>query len=171
MTAQEFKDLFLPCHRQMYLLAFRLTGKQEDAEDLVQETFLRLWQSRDSIGVIDAPAGFCIATLKNLFADSLRRSKLATSPLDGEVSIQVKAESDVQHEVESREVSDNLLKLIDRLPSNQREVMRMRDVADLSVEEIEQATGLSPGNIRTLLCRARTTIRKQYLQLINYERK
>ncbi|MDE6073025.1 MAG: sigma-70 family RNA polymerase sigma factor, partial [Muribaculaceae bacterium] len=73
-------------------------------------------------------------------------------------------------QIESRDEVDKVIGLIDRLPANQRDVMKMRDIADLPFEEIEAATGLSPGNIRTLLSRARKKIKEQYIALLKYER-
>ncbi|MDE6377502.1 MAG: RNA polymerase sigma factor, partial [Duncaniella sp.] len=67
MDADEFKRLFLPCHQQLYRVAYRLSGNEQDAQDLVQETFLKMWSSRDKLGAIDSPVAFGITTLKHVY--------------------------------------------------------------------------------------------------------
>ena len=47
MDAREFKRRFLPCHQKLYRVAFRLMGNAQDAEDMVQEAYLRLWKKRN----------------------------------------------------------------------------------------------------------------------------
>ncbi len=66
---------------------------------------------------------------------------------------------------------NQLRRLIDRLPDQQRQVLLLRDVNDFSFEEIGEATGLSAVNIRVLLSRARKKIREQYSIMMNYESK
>lgn len=49
MNAENFKQRYLPFHDKMYRLAFRYTGSWENAEDMVQETYLKLWKKRDEL--------------------------------------------------------------------------------------------------------------------------
>ncbi|MDE5572742.1 MAG: RNA polymerase sigma factor [Muribaculaceae bacterium] len=170
MTADEFKTIFLPCHQQLYRVAFRLTGNREDAEDVVQETYLKIWNNRDHLGQLDNPAAFCMTTLKNMFIDFLRRKRGDGSSGVSVEDVTIDSDTDVGKQIEQRDSLDVVTRLIDQLPDNQRDVIRMRDIADLPFEEIEAATGLSPGNIRTLLSRARKKIKEQYIALLKYER-
>lgn len=169
MDAAEFKQLFLPCHPKLYRMAFRLTGNAQDAEDMVQEAYFRLWSKRDEIFELENPDGFCMTILKNVCFDNLRRKRVEEADEPPE-SLQVMADDDTDRDIEARDEAGKVMELINRLPEPQRQVMTMRDVADLSLDEIELSTGLSPGNIRTLLSRARKKIREQYNQLLNYER-
>ena len=171
MTADEFKTVFLPCHQQLYRVAYRLTGNREDAEDVVQETYLKIWNSRDRLGQLDNPAAFCMTTLKNLFVDFLRRKRGDRGSGINVDDVTVPADIDIGNQIEQRDSVNIVTQLIEQLPDNQRDVIRMRDIADLPFEEIEAATGLSPGNFRTLLCRARKKIKEQYIALLKYERK
>ena len=50
MNQQEFKQQFMPFHRMLYRVAFELTGNTQDAEDLLQDTYLRIWQKREVLG-------------------------------------------------------------------------------------------------------------------------
>lgn len=67
MNASDFKQIFLPCHRRMYTAAWRLTGNQQEAEDLVQDAMMRLWIKRKNIEKPDNAEAFAVTTLRNLF--------------------------------------------------------------------------------------------------------
>ena len=71
-----------------------------------------------------------------------------------------------EYEITLDEMQPAITQLIERLPQRQRELIMMRHAQGLSYEELQLRTGLSEGNIRTLLCRARQAIRHQ-MQNIN----
>ncbi len=71
--------------------------------------------------------------------------------------------------MEERDEVGVVMHLIDCLPETQRQVIMLRDVDDCSYEEIETTTGLSAGNVRVLLSRARKTIREQFNAIVNHE--
>lgn len=134
---------------------------------------MKLWNSRDRIGEPENPTAFSMTALRNTFVDNIRhrREEIAHASLAVIEDISLTSDTDVGELVESRDSVKLVLGLIDRLPVHQRDIMRMRDIADRSFEQIEAATGLSPGNIRTLLSRARKKIKEQYTALLNYEQK
>jgi len=75
MDATEFKQQFLPYHRKLYRTAFRLTENPQEAEDMVQEAYLKLWNKRNELtGVLNTEA-YCVTLVKNLCYDTLRRSQ------------------------------------------------------------------------------------------------
>lgn len=168
MTADEFKTLFLPCHRRLYRMAFRLTGSQQEAEDMVQETFLRLWSRRNDLSDIENAEAFSLITLRNIWLDNIRRLRPEISDSRPE-DYPLADTTDIARDLEIRDTGRCVMELIGHLPDQQRTVMMMRDVSDMTFEEISDNTGLSPGNIRTLLSRARKNIREQYKRLLNHE--
>lgn len=168
MEASEFKRIFLPLHHKLYRIAFCLTGNKEDAEDMVQEAYLRIWKRRADLDEIENLEAFSVTVVKNVCLNMLRNRR-QDEEIDNGQRPDVAAETDVGREIESRDALGIVTALIERLPERQRDVIRMRDVGDCSFEEIEMSTGLSPGNIRTLLSRARKKIKEQYLAIMNSE--
>lgn len=166
MNAAEFKQRFLPFHRKIYRQAFRLMGNAQDAEDMVQETYLKLWTRRDEL-----PAGaerteaYCMVVARHTCLDALR----LRHPTDGLRPAEEPPPETVDR-VEERDEADRLMELIAALPEPQRSVMRMRDVEGTPYEEIEAQTGLTAGHIRVLLSRARKKIREQFKTICQYER-
>jgi RNA polymerase sigma-70 factor (ECF subfamily) len=69
----------------------------------------------------------------------------------------------------AKDEANQVKRIIGSLPRQQRQVIVMRDVNECSMEEIEEVTGLSPGNIRVLLSRTRKKIREQFNAIRNYE--
>lgn len=169
MDASEFKRMFLPHNRRMYWAAWRLTGNAQAAEDLVQEAFLKLWTKRGQIGDIDNAEAYCVTLVKNLFYDERRHKHLETtdSPPD---DMNISANNDTAGRVERVDESSHVMRLINKLPAQQRQIITMRDVDDLSYDEIETRTGIAGANIRVLLSRARKRIREQFKEVLNYER-
>ena len=134
MNADTFKRLMMPSHRRMYVLAFRLTGNAVDAEDVVQNVFMKLWEKRDKLS-----------------ADEVIDDVKAGEP-----------DYDMASRLENHDRATKVLSIIDTLPEMQRRVVTLRDVEGCEMEEIEAATGQSPGNVRVLLSRGRMAIRKHF---------
>lgn len=170
MDANDFKRKFLPYHRRLYQTAFQLMRNTQDAEDMVQEAYLRLWKRRNELPIeILNTEAYCITLIKNVCYDTLRLSHLEEDERPPE-TLNIATESNVMKVVEQKDEVGQVMQLIDRLPNQQRQVMLMRDVDDRPFEEIERATGLSSVNIRVLLSRARKKIREQFKEMMNYER-
>lgn len=170
MNAADFKQQFLPCHPKLYRTAFRLMGNAQDAEDMVQEAYLKLWNKRDElIGILNTEA-YCVTLIKNLCYDALRRNGVEE---DGRTpdELNLSTDTNLAREVEQKDEANQVCRLIRQLPEQQRRVILLRDVDERSFEEIEQATGLSAINIRVLLSRARKKIREQFNEIMNYGNK
>lgn len=71
MDAESFKNEFLPYHRKLYSVAYRLLENAADAEDLVQEAYLKLWDKREGLMVISNPEAFSVTLVKNMCFDLL----------------------------------------------------------------------------------------------------
>ena len=72
MDTESFKREFLPYHRKLYCVAYRLLENAADAEDLVQEAYLKLWDKREGLSVISNPEAFSVTLVKNMCFDLLR---------------------------------------------------------------------------------------------------
>ena len=168
MQASEFKQLFLPCHRKLFSVAYRLMGNAQAAEDMVQETFLKLWMQRDKIERIDNPEAYSITVLRRLFYDRMRTGHL--QEVDKDVgSLQVTSSQNISRQLEAAEEYQRVRWLISHLPEPQGRIMLMRDVEDRSFEEISIETGLTEVNIRSILSRARKKIREQ-IKTMKYDK-
>ena len=165
MSATAFKKKFLPLSRRMYWTAWQMTGNTQEAEDLVQEAFLRLWQKRELTENIKNAEAYCVTLIKNLYLNQIRRKQI---PITDEPSDELTAvdenENDIEEKLERKEESNQVKLLINQLPEQQRKIITLHDMEDMSNEEIQQQTGLQPTNIRVILSRARKTIRDKIIK-------
>lgn len=167
MDAEQFKQRFLPYHRKLYCVAFRLLENTSDAEDLLQEAYLKLWDKREGLLQVGNPEAFCVAMVRNMCLDQLRSGKYACRRESVELT-----EADVPVAADSVELRDEVRQvrqIIGRLPRNQQQVVTLHDVRGCTYEEIELITGLQPTNIRVLLSRARKKIREEFTKWSNYD--
>lgn len=161
IDAEGFKKRYLPFHAKLFRMARALVGNEADAEDILQETYCKLWNRRDEPADIRNTEAFCVTLVKNLCLDFLRSPRANRHEEDIEEAFSLSTNDAPDNELEMKEKMKIVSRLIDRLPENQRQVLRLRSLEDCSMEEIEQITGLNAGNIRVLLSRARKTIRNQ----------
>ena len=158
MNAEEFKSIYYPFHPKLYRIAFALLNNADDTEDILQDTYYKLWSRRVELTDILQPEAFCVRILKNLCLDFLRKPRNRSDNEPAEL-MQITTETTPQDELESKEKIQQIEALIERLPEKQRIVIRMRGNGDCSLEEIEVATGESAENVRVLLSRARKSLK------------
>jgi RNA polymerase sigma factor, sigma-70 family len=164
MESSQFKTLFLPCHRKLYAVAWRLTGNAQAAEDLVQETFLRLWTHRQQIVSIECVEAYSVTTLRRIFYDTKRSKQIEAS--EREISeLHVKDSEDLNQRIDAKDEWQRIRTMILALPDPQGKIMIMRDVEGQTYEEISVETGLTEVNLRSILSRARKRIREQIKEM------
>lgn len=162
MDAERFKREFLPYHRKLFAVAYKLMENSNDAADIVQDAYLRLWEKRDALEQIDNFEAFAIATVRHLCLDQLRSARYHQA----RDWIELEHAPDPSDE-EQTEISDKARQiryLIRQLPAAQQQIVRMRDIQGCSIDEIVQTTGLQATHIRVMLSRARKRIREAFLK-------
>ncbi len=168
MKMQEFNKTILPLKDKLFRYSLRIVGNSMEAEDVVQEVFIKLWKKRDDLHRIDNIDAWCTRVTKNLSIDKLRsKHNKSTSGLPEGAEWHSK---DISPE-RSTEVNDTLNRvkaLINRLPEKQRIVMHLRDIEQLTYKEIAQSTEMKMEQVKVYLHRARIQIRKQLLKSESY---
>ena len=142
-----------------------MVGNQEEAEDIVQEVYSRLWERRDELAAVRNPEAYAITLTKHFCLDYLRSPRVSRQAAELEETEEFQSDSSPEKEMEEKDQIRQIQRWIDKLPLNQQQVLRLQGMEDYSVEEIEQITGYTAGNIRVLLSRARKTIREQFNKL------
>ena len=160
MSAEEFKKQYLPYQQKLYRIAIRLLEDSFEAEDIVQETFIKLWDKRDDLHHIDNCESYCIRMVKNLCLDVLRSKRNKTNqPID---EADITENEQVTGQIEIKEDLDHLNYLMELLPEQQKRVLELKHYEGYSTEEIEEITGFSSVHIRVLLSRGRKRIRELF---------
>lgn len=169
MSPEEFKSAFLPLGPLLYRLAFRMLGTEEDARDAVQELYVKLCREGDRALRSSNPQGYCVRMMQNVCADFLRRGGRNVLRRAADVA-EVRGGPAVEAAdapVEGREEAAMVRKALATLPPKLREVVVLRDLEQMEMDEIEALTGMSQGNIRVTLSRGRKMLKEKIAKFIN----
>ncbi|MBO4674035.1 MAG: RNA polymerase sigma factor [Bacteroidaceae bacterium] len=164
MDAREFKQRFMPFHRRLYRVGYHLTGNAQDAEDLLQDTYLRLWQKRDDLKEEAVTEAYLITLMRNLYRDQRRLKRVDTSE-DIDDHAEPPDERSLAETIEATDEAQQMGTLMDGLSERDRHILQMHLVEDKSYEEMEQDTGLSQGNLRIIMMRTKQKLKEQYIKL------
>lgn len=161
MPASLFKQLLLPLYPRLQRVALRMLSNVEDAEDMVQEVYMKLWGKREELPDVQNMEAYCVALTKNMCIDRLRLAEVDRVDVD-DVPLSLAAADDVASLLERQDTVEQVKLIIETLPEKQQQVITLRDIRDCTFEEIEEQTGLTAVNVRALLSRARKTIRERF---------
>lgn len=164
MVARDFKTRVLPVSKKLLRFATHFLKDEDEARDVVQDVFLKLWQKRDTLDEIENVEAFAMRMTRNRCLDVIRANRVV--PIDAETDRKLKEETvDVHRQVELSESATLIQNLINTLPDLQRTVMQLRDIEQMSYEEIADATELKINAIRVNLSRARKKVRDEFLKM------
>lgn len=153
MTKEEFEREAGAIRASLVTTATALTGDADEAEDVVQETMLKLWAMVDELRHPIKPLASVL--MRHLCIDRQRRRKPVVSIQDGLV-----AEPAVIQEDSER--IDRMMKMIETLPTSQQIILRLRHVEGLEFSDIAKLTGSNEAAVRKALSRARLAVKKRY---------
>ena len=161
MDAREFKQRFMPHYRLLYRVAYHLTGNAQDAEDLLQDMYLKLWQKRDDLPGEAMKDAYLVTMMRRLFIDQ-RRLKHVDASAELKEEFSPPDERSLDRQIDTRDEAMQMEGLIRELSERDAKIIQMHVVDDRSYEEIERDTGLSQGNIRIIVMRTKQKLKKQF---------
>lgn len=151
MQQDQFLNRIMPLQPTLQLVAERLLGSADEAEDAVQNVVIALWQRRKELDRVVSLEGFAMNSIRNHCISLLRRRR---QTVDVDILTDV-SDDDVRHEAELNEERAAILdKMMERLPEVQRRAVQMRYIDGISHEEMQRRLGLSSANVYTTISRA-----------------
>jgi len=163
MLASEFKTKVLPLSNKLMRFASQLLHDEEQARDIIQDVFLKLWQKKDSLREIENMEAFAMRMTRNRCLDLFKAKKPVLAE-DDFLKRNATESRDLQNEIELSESALLVRKLIRDLPDIQRTVMHLRDIEQYEYEEIAHMTDLTVNTIRVNLSRARKKVRDELIK-------
>jgi RNA polymerase sigma-70 factor (ECF subfamily) len=148
---RSFEDLFLEQHDRLYRALYFVTGSPDDAEELMQDAFLKLWERWDSVGEVEDPVAWLFRVALNGFRMRVRRARVAARRL-----VPTASPRDPFEDVHIRE---DVLRMLRSLPQRQRAAIVLTEIFEYSSEQAAQILGIRPTTVRVLASQGRAALR------------
>ncbi len=155
--------------RRVFNVAYKFVGRHDEAEDLTQDVFLKIYKS---LGTFDRRANFqtwLVSVSRNLCIDHYRSVRKEREAIDRDVNAAdlspVSTEVSPLVALERRDLARELRRALEELPDALRTAVVMRDIQELSYQEIADRLGLPEGTVKSRINRGRHELARQILRL------
>jgi len=169
MKKISFRNDVLPLKNELFRLALRITLNREEAEDVVQETLIKVWNRRDKWDELESIEAFCLTICRNISLDKMKKAENQNQSLEDEHDAPDRSyASNPEEQVMQQDRVLLVRRLIDNLPEKQRSVMQLRDIEGKSYKEIAQILAISEEQVKINIFRARQTIKQKFIETEKY---
>ena len=145
---------------KLFRFSLSITGDAAEAQDVVQEVLIKFWNMRSEIQNSEA---WCITLTRNLSLDKLRSKHRKVQEIGEAMNFKDTSASPYEYTVSNDTISQ-IRKWMEDLPEKQRSVMHLRDIEEMTYEEISIALNMPMDQVKVNLHRARTAIRIRILE-------
>lgn len=168
MDLEAFQTSVLPLKSKLFRFALRMLASEDEAKDVVQEVFTRVWNRRDTMGEVRNWEAWCMRVAHNLSIDRIRLN-------NRQHSVPLSEGLDVLHDTLSphdrTELGESMKQVADimaTLPPKQQQVVHLRDVEGYSYKEICDVLELDMSQVKVYLFRARNALREKLSRMNAY---
>ncbi|MFH1159724.1 MAG: sigma-70 family RNA polymerase sigma factor [bacterium] len=170
MNLEQFTLQVIPLKNKLFRFAKRILDHTEEAEDIVQEVLIKLWNRRDSLDTYRSVEALAMITTKNMCLDRLKTKKYRVDRMEDHTRF-LENLPDEQKEDLSEEIL-RVKKAMKMLPPQQQMIMQLRDIEGYDFESIAAILEMNENAVRVNLSRARKRIREMITttQLYDYQR-
>lgn len=169
MKKVTFRNDVLPLKNELFRLALRITLNRAEAEDVVQETMMKVWNRREQWHEIDSIEAFCLTICRNIALDKMKKAENQNQSLEeGHDAPDSSYASNPEEQAVQKDRVRFVRQLIDSLPEKQRSVMQLRDFEGKSYKEIAQILDISEEQVKVNIFRARQAVKQKYIKAEGY---
>ncbi|MCI5818701.1 MAG: RNA polymerase sigma factor [Prevotella sp.] len=163
-----FRNDVMPLKDVLYRLALRITLNREEAEDIVQDTLIKVWNKRDEWQDIKSIEAYSLTICRNLSLDRIKRAGNDTQQInEGEHTDTVISINPYERIVQKDSI-EQVKHIIDGLPEKQKSCMQLRDFEGKSYKDIANIMDISEEQVKINIFRARQTVKKQFKEIDKY---
>ena len=153
-TAPSFEDFYEASFRRLFTALCLVTWNRHEAEEITQESFLRVFERWDHVGVLEDPTGYLFRVSMNVFRSRSRRASLALR----RALFLAPAPTD---DLAAVETHDEVVRLLLGLDPKQRAAVLLTAILDYSAEEAGRMLGIRASSVRSLTTRARARMKRE----------
>lgn len=168
MKKVSFRNDVLPLKNELFRLALRITLNRAEAEDIVQDTLIKVWNRREEWNAIDSIEAFSLTVCRNLSLDRIKKKGNDNDSLEDVKAAESLASSNPQDRMIQTDKVRLIRQIVDGLPEKQRSCMQLRDFEGKTYKEIASVLDISEEQVKVNIFRARQTVKQKYLKLDNY---
>lgn len=151
MNESEFDEFYTSSFARINAQLYAMIGDRDEAQDCVQEAFVRAWSHRGKLSRAEHPEAWVRTTAYRLAVSRWRRTRLAKRPSDRALSPALRSEA-------TDETRVALMAALAQLPLNQRQALVLHHLCDLPVHAVAQEVGVPEGTVKARLSRGRTAL-------------
>ena len=159
MELQEFKNKLIPISPRLLRFANRLLANQEDARDVLQDLYLKLWLMREKLESYKSLEALSMTMIKNACIDQIRKRKPFFQHNEA-IADESSENGDVEELFTAREAYSSVLEMVNQLPEQQKAIIHLKDIEGYSTEEVIEIMGITANTLRVNLSRARSKLRE-----------
>lgn len=163
-----FRNDVLPLKDALYRLALRITLSHEEAQDIVQDTLIKVWDKRESWNEIESIEAFSITICRNLALDRIKKHDNLHDSLEERQTESPDTSSTPFEDTLQQDRIELVRNLVNALPEKQRSCMQLRDFEGKPYKEIAKILGISEEQVKVNIFRARQTVKERFQKYDNY---
>ena len=169
MSLEAFKTKVLPVKDKLYRFALKLVKSEPEAQDIVQEVLIKVWDKRNEMDEVENMEAWCMRVTRNLSLDKLKSKHASkTSGMEEDFEISQGEKVTPYRSTEMKDIMENIGNLISSLPDKQKQVIQLRDVEGFSYKEIGDIMEIDMNQVKVNLFRARKAVRENLLNINAY---
>lgn len=168
MKKVSFRNDVLPLKNQLYRLALRITLNSAEAEDIVQDTMLKVWNRRERWDEIESMEAFCLTICRNLALDRIKKADNQNDSLDESLEQRPDRAFSPYEQAVSQDRIRLVREIINTLPEKQRSCVQLRDIEGKAYKEIAEILSITEEQVKVNIFRARQAIKQKFQNLENY---
>ncbi len=165
MNIISFRHDVLPLKDLLYRLALRITLNHEEAQDIVQDTMMKVWSKRDELEGIESIEAYCMTICRNLSLDKMKAKSKQNESLDQIHTETLDLGVNPYEQMMQKDRIDLVRRMVNSLPEKQKSCMQLRDFEGKSYKEIAYILNISEDQVKVNIYRARQAIKQKYQQI------